>query len=203
MPSPAPLGFGSVYHVYNRGTNGENLFREERNYRFFLQRYAHYIEPVAQTYAYCLLRNHFHALVRTLTPEEQEDRHVDNRAETPFKLRFPSRQFGALFCSYAQAFNRSYGRSGSLFEHPFHRKLVVSETYFTHLIVYINRNAERHALVDDFRDWPWVSYRTLLSSGLTHLQRDTVLSWFGGRDAFVAAHVGYGDAPDLDGYLME
>jgi len=203
MPSPAPLGYGCVYHIYNRGTNDETLFREERNYRFFLQRYAHYIEPVAETYAYSLLRNHFHALIRTLTPEEQEKRYADSLADTPFKLRSPSRQFGALFCSYAVAFNKAYGRSGSLFEHPFHRKLVVSETYFTRLVVYINRNAERHGLVDDYRDWPHASYRTLISSRPTHLQRDTVLSWFGGRDALVAAHAGYTDAPDLGTYLLE
>jgi putative transposase len=203
MPSPAPLGCGCVYHVYNRGTDGENLFREERNYRFFLQRYAHYIEPVAETYAYCLLRNHFHALIRTLTPEEQENRYADSDAERPFKLRHPSRQFGALFCSYALACNKAYGRGGSLFEHPFHRRLVGSEPYFTRLVVYINRNAERHGLVDDYRDWLYASYRTLISSRPTHLQRDTVLSWFGGRDALVAAHAGYAEAPDLGPYLLE
>ena len=37
-------------------------FIEERNYRYFLGLYARYIEPVADTYAYCLLRNHFHGL---------------------------------------------------------------------------------------------------------------------------------------------
>ena len=52
------------YHIYNRGTNRENVFVEERNYRHFLQLYAKHIQPVAETYAYCLLKNHFHFLVR-------------------------------------------------------------------------------------------------------------------------------------------
>lgn len=53
-----------VYHIYNRANGNENLFRESRNYRFFLQKYFAYINPVAETYAYCLLPNHFHAMIR-------------------------------------------------------------------------------------------------------------------------------------------
>ncbi len=64
MTSPAPLQRGQVYHIYNRGNNREEIFIQERNYRHFLQLYAQYVEPVADTYAYCLLRNHFHFLVR-------------------------------------------------------------------------------------------------------------------------------------------
>ncbi len=72
MTSPAPLQYGQYYHIYNRGNNRENIFIEERNYRYFLKLYAKYIEPIAHTYAYCLLRNHFHFLVRIKTVEEQE-----------------------------------------------------------------------------------------------------------------------------------
>jgi putative transposase len=72
MTSPTPLEYGQYYHIYNRGNNGENLFFEERNYPYFLKLYAHHILPVANTYAYCLLRNHFHALVRIRTEEEQQ-----------------------------------------------------------------------------------------------------------------------------------
>jgi hypothetical protein len=67
-----PLQYGRYYHIFNRGNNGEILFAERRNYRFFLQRYAQHIQPVAVTYAYCLLPNHFHFVIRTRTEEEQE-----------------------------------------------------------------------------------------------------------------------------------
>ena len=55
---------GHYYHIYNRGNNREDIFIQERNYRYFLRLYAKHIEPMADTYAYCLLRNHFHFLVR-------------------------------------------------------------------------------------------------------------------------------------------
>ncbi len=64
MPNPVPLQPGHYYHLYNRGNNREDLFRAERNYRYFLELYAYHIEPVAETFAYCLLRNHFHLLVK-------------------------------------------------------------------------------------------------------------------------------------------
>ncbi len=60
MTSPSPLKPGVYYHIFNRGTNRENVFIEERNYRYFLQLYLKYIEAVAETFAFCLLKNHFH-----------------------------------------------------------------------------------------------------------------------------------------------
>ena len=72
MSSPSPLELGKYYHIYNRGNNGESIFLEDRNYTYFLQLYIKYIEPIALTYAYCLLRNHFHFLIRTKTVAEQE-----------------------------------------------------------------------------------------------------------------------------------
>ena len=71
MPTPEPLDFGHYYHIYNRGNNRENLFVEARNYRLFLELYAKHVLPVADTYAYVMLKNHFHFLVRTRTVEEQ------------------------------------------------------------------------------------------------------------------------------------
>jgi putative transposase len=59
-----------IYHIYNRGINGENIFKEERNFRYFLEKYAKYIEPIADTFAYCLLKNHFHIAIRTKSEAE-------------------------------------------------------------------------------------------------------------------------------------
>ncbi len=64
MSLTIPLYPGQVYHIYNRGINGENIFIEDRNYHYFLDLYARHIAPVADTYAYSLLKNHFHLMVR-------------------------------------------------------------------------------------------------------------------------------------------
>jgi len=64
MKKSVPLKYGNYYHVYHRGNNREDIFFEDRNCRHFLKLYIKHIVPVADTYAYCLLKNHFHALIR-------------------------------------------------------------------------------------------------------------------------------------------
>lgn len=59
-----PLEPGNFYHIYNRGINSCNLFREPTNYEHFLELYDKYISPVADTFAWVLMPNHFHLLVR-------------------------------------------------------------------------------------------------------------------------------------------
>jgi putative transposase len=56
------------------------------------------------------------------------------------------------------------------------------------LIVYIHRNPQKHGFVEDFRDWPFSSYHALMSDKPTHVQRDTVLNWFGGAQNVTAMH---------------
>jgi putative transposase len=186
MTSPRPLAHGRYYHIYNRGTNREDLLLEERNYRYFLQLYAKYIEPVAQTYAYCLLRNHFHLLVWIMTQEQQRTYHRA-QAETT-KLLSPSQQFGNLFNAYAKAINKAYGRTGSLFQHPFGRVPVTSDEQLVHLVTYIHHNPQKHGLVDDFRRWPWSSYSALAFHKPTRVQRDEVMGWFQGLAGFETYH---------------
>ena len=64
MQTKVPIEHGKYYHIYNRGNNGIDVFLETENYYHFLRLYAKYIEPIADTFAWCLLKNHFHFLVR-------------------------------------------------------------------------------------------------------------------------------------------
>lgn len=65
-----PLEYGKFYHIYNRGINGCNLFQENENYEHFLYLYDKYICSVANTFAWVLMKNHFHLLVRIKTEKE-------------------------------------------------------------------------------------------------------------------------------------
>ena len=189
MPQPIPLEHGKYYHVYNRGNNRENIFAEERNYPYFLKLYAHHIEPIADTFAYCLMRNHFHLLVRIKTEEEiQETLRVSEQTLRVSKTLRVYQVFSNFFNAYTKAINKAYGRTGSLFEHPFGRIQVTSEAYYSRLVIYIHRNPQKHGFVGDFRDWPYSSYHALLSTKPTHLKREDVLNWFGDLDNLVATH---------------
>jgi REP element-mobilizing transposase RayT len=172
MANPAPLQHGSYYHIYNRGVNRENLFVEERNYRYFLQLYARHIEPIAETYAYCLLRNHFHFLVWI---KDLTDRANLRFAPDLSGLKKPSQYFSNLFNAYTKAFNKAYDRTGTLFQRPFGRIAVTSDDYLAWLVVYIHQNPRKHGFVDDFWAWPYTSYHAHLSDKPTCLQRDEIV----------------------------
>jgi REP element-mobilizing transposase RayT len=59
-----PLIPGYYYHIYNHAIGNEQVFREDKNYHFFLKKTKKYIVPVAEIYSYCLMPNHFHFLVK-------------------------------------------------------------------------------------------------------------------------------------------
>jgi putative transposase len=182
MNTTAPLLPGHCYHIFNRGNNQEQLFREERNYRYFLQLYAMHVFPIADTFAYCLLGNHFHFLVRVKDYSDVTSRVLDSREV--------SHGFSNLFDAYAKAINKAYDRTGSLFTDRFKRIEVNSDSYFTQLIFYIHFNPQKHGFVADFREWLWSSYHALCSPGETRLQREEVLGFFGGEQGFLEIHSG-------------
>jgi REP element-mobilizing transposase RayT len=184
---------GQYYHIYNRGNNRENLFYEERNYLYFLQLYARYTLPVADTYAYCLMRNHFHLLVRIKTEEEYYTQPNPQPGESRVTKFVPSQNFSNLFNAYSKAINKAYNRTGSLFQDRFSRREVNTDAYFINLIFYIHYNPQKHGFVDDFRDWLWSSYGALCSAGPTKLQRKMVMEWFGGVSQYHEFHQGMVD----------
>lgn len=143
-----PVTEGQYFHIYNRGVNGENIFKEKGNYYLFLERYRFYCSDILQTLAYCLLKNHFHLLVYVKENVEVPRRDGKDRL---FKLN-ASKQLGHLFNSYAQSVNKMYNRTGPLFESPFERKLVDDEQYIMSMIWYCHRNPLHHGFVDDLRD---------------------------------------------------
>ncbi len=100
----------------------------------------------------------------------------------------PSHPFGNLFNAYTKAINKAYNRTGSLFEKPFGRIEVSSDAHFIYLVTYIHLNPQRHAFVDNFRDWSYSSYQAFLSDGATRLRRAEVLNWFDGARRFEALH---------------
>jgi len=59
-----PLQPDRSYHIFNHANGFENIFRIEANFIYFLEKYRLYISPIAETYAYCLMPNHFHLVVR-------------------------------------------------------------------------------------------------------------------------------------------
>ena len=171
------------YHIFNHANGFENVFREDENFRFFLDKYQQFISPVAETYAYCLLPNHFHLVVRVRKREvidelirtkkilpDQSDNFskvernfvkVDNPTDAEIE-KFISKQFSNLFSSYAQSYNKMYERMGSLFIKNFRREPILDKEYFINSIIYTHRNPIHHGFCSNYFDWGYTSYGEII-----------------------------------------
>ena len=188
MEAKVPLTHGNYYHIYHRGNNGINVFLETENYYHFLRLYAKYIEPIAETYAWCLLKNHFHILVRIKESAEIIESDLTYSTTEKPKTIEPYRQFSHLLNAYTQAINKKYYRTGSLFETKFERKIVTSEQYFQQLIFYIHNNPVHHGFVSQMGLYPWSSYETIISDKPTMVKREEVVALFGDKKNFIDYH---------------
>lgn len=198
-----PIEAGKYFHIYNRGINRCNIFNETENYLYFLRLYEKYIDPVAETFAFCLLKNHFHLLLRIKEPQELTDITLEEFFKGTAENYDPPRQFSNLFNAYAQAFNKRYERTGSLFVRPFRRKLVDNEKYFRHLIYYVHHNPVKHRFTDSMIDYPWSSYKTIISIQPTRLSRNRVIGYFDDVGNFITFHKEEQDLNDIADFIIE
>ncbi|MDA6072178.1 transposase [Flavobacterium sp. AC] len=169
---------GQYYHIYNRGNNKENIFIEEKNYNYFLEKVKKYILPIADIYAYCLLKNHFHIVLRI------KDK-VDISEKLKEKIHLP---FSNLFNAYSKSINEAYNRTGSLFQEHLQRNRIEDENYLRQLIVYVHLNPVKHKFTEHFASYLHSSYRSYLSERRTSIDRDFILNLFGGLENFEFCH---------------
>ncbi len=189
---------GEYFHIYNRGVNSEDIFKERRNYYYFLQQYAAYCSDVLETFAYALLKNHFHLLVYV------KDNVLISKQNGEGMLKLnASRQLSHFFNSYAQSVNKASNRTGPLFESPFERKLIDDDSYLTSMIYYCHYNARLHDFVNDFKEWEFSSYHSILENNNTFLASQKVLDWFGGAAAFEKMHENRYWKGDMSKFIIE
>ena len=131
---------GHYYHIYNRSTI-PLLFREHENYIYLLKWLHHYSREFnISVIAYCLMPNHYHFLFRQ-----------DGEIGISILMQ-------RLFNRYSKAYNKRYGRTGTLFEARFKAILVEDENYLLHLCRYIHGNPVKAGLVNKLEDWPYSNF---------------------------------------------
>ncbi len=195
------LDFSKVYHIYNKSIGNELLFREKSDYYFFLRKFERYILPIAEIYAYCLMPNHFHLLLK-IRPEEDVIKNL-NKISNDTGVKVLHQTFSNFLNSYAKSYNKAHKRAGRLFLYSFKRILVYKEDYLFTLINYIHRNPIHHRFVNNFADWDYSSYNEIISNETTIISRDFVLSYFASIDEFIVFHKQNKTTPESEKYLLE
>jgi putative transposase len=198
--SPVLFYPATCYHVYHQGNAGESIFKSDENFNYFLRKYSEYILPIAETYAYCLMPNHFHFAIM-LREEEAIRKFLSTRFmelhpnKIPPALKTPeelakaiSKQFGDFLNGYSQAFNKWHRRKGRLFSESLQRKIVDNLFYFRNLIQYIHWNPVHHGFSKTAVEWLYSSIHSYISSMETKIEREKGLALFDGLNGFKDCH---------------
>jgi putative transposase len=186
MSFTEPLEPDTFYHIYNRANGNELLFSSRENYMYFLKRYTDFILPIADTFCYCLMPNHFHFLIK-IKPEKTLMELSDfSKYKIPEILL--SKYFSNFFSSYALSYNKQQGRKGSLFIKKFKRKKISDEKYLHRVIHYIHYNPVEAALCTEPQQWQFSSYKAIISDKQTLIKKKEVIDWFGDLENFIYCH---------------
>jgi REP element-mobilizing transposase RayT len=127
------------YHIYNKAVTDNKLFIEEKNYHFFISKIKKYLLDCVDVLAYCLMPNHYHLIIQL------------KNTDLPSPMQ-------KLALSYSVTFNKSYQRTGHLFQGPYQIKHIGDLTYLLHLSRYIHLNPVTAKLVSKAEDWNYSSY---------------------------------------------
>ncbi|MBC8178945.1 MAG: transposase [Deltaproteobacteria bacterium] len=168
MPRSARLDApGVLHHVMIRGIERKKIFRDSTDQDDFLSRLEDLIPKTNMScYAWALLSNHAHFLLRT--------------GDTPLTT-FMRR----LLTGYAGRFNRRHKRNGPLFQNRFKSILCQEDEYLKELVRYIHLNPLRANIVsntEDLNNYRYCGHSALMGKkGFEWQETGYVLSYFGKR----------------------
>jgi putative transposase len=184
---------GALHHVMIRGIEKTVIFRNDNDRDLFLDRLGGILlQSSTPCYAWSLLDNHAHFLLRTGTIPVA---HVMRR----------------LLTGYAVTFNRRYRRHGHLFQNRYKSILCEEDAYLQELVRYIHLNPFRAGLVRDLKElgqYAYSGHSAVIGKRKRPWQdRDYVLKFFGrteweatrGYVSYVAKGVGQGRRAELVG----
>ncbi len=139
--TPKLYNMNSYQHLYNRGVNKENIYWDNKDYKYFLRKMKEYKEKyLIRIICYCLLPNHFHLFVKQLSNDFTIGKFISDLAN-----------------SYTKGTNKKYNRTGVLFEGRTKSRIVADENYFVWLCKYILNNPVNARLVINPDEWEYSS----------------------------------------------
>jgi putative transposase len=134
-----------IYHVMTRGNERKNLFLDEEDKQRFLETlFIKKEETGFFLYAYCLMGNHIHLLIR---------KGGESLATTMKRIN----------ASYAYYFNQRHQRVGHLFQDRFKSEPVETEQYLLAAVRYIHNNPVKAGMVERAEEYQWSSFGCYIS----------------------------------------
>ncbi|MFA6028223.1 MAG: transposase [Elusimicrobiota bacterium] len=152
MPRKPRLSLpGTIHHLTSRGNNRQEIYFQPEDCRDFMAELAETKRRLPfELFAYCLMPNHFHLLVRVI-----------QATTSKFMQRLKS--------VYTHIINRRHGRNGHLFQGRFNSVHCDKDSQFLELLRYIHLNPVRAELVSSPDEWEWSGHLEYLGRSSVHL----------------------------------
>lgn len=126
-----------IYHVIQRGVGRMLIFLEDDDRRMFINLLRQQVGEHFKVYAYCLLDNHIHLIVKS-----------DQLSVSIHRI----------FTVYAMWFNHKYERTGYLFQDRFKSEAIEDQGYLLRCLRYVLQNPLKAGLCDKISAYKWSSY---------------------------------------------
>jgi len=137
-----------IYHIMLRGINQQQIFEDEEDNLKFIQILKDYkILCKYKIYAYCLMGNHVHLLIKEEFDEIQQ---IIKR----------------IAGKYVYWYNSKYERTGHLFQDRFKSEPVEEDKYFLTVLRYIHQNPVKAGIVEKIEEYAYSSYNEYLNGGM-------------------------------------
>lgn len=134
-----------------RGVDGREIFADDWDRRLFLSVISELrLEMPFTLFAYCLMPNHFHLVIRI--------------GQIPL-----SRILQRLLTRYVLTFNNRHAHAGHLFQARYKAIVCIDDSYLLRLVSYVHENPVRSGLVVRGDDWRWSSSRAYSQRQVTTL----------------------------------
>lgn len=181
----------TFYHLYNRGVDKRDIFKDERDYKTFLFLLKAYLSPPPRDIpfakrntlhqeldllSFCLMPNHYHLLVKQVTRDGI------------------TKLIRRICTNYSMYFNQRYQRIGTLFEGNYKAVIVETDEQLLHLSRYIHLNPQMAGL-GKVNEYPYSSYAYFLNRKKANwMKPDEIQSFFSNKlphltyDRFVTDH---------------
>lgn len=155
-----------IYHIILRGINKQTVFYDDEDREVFLNRLKTVKEEKSYTiYAFCLMGNHIHLLVK----------------EEEFEI---GRIMQKILTSYIFWYNRKYERIGNLFQDRFKSEVVEDDSYLLSAVRYIHQNPIKAGLCQTVDEYKWSSHSAYLNDIKSFVNKTFILGILGGIDVY-------------------
>ena len=183
--------FEQIYHLYTRVSGNENVFRNDKNYTFFLGKVEKYLLPVLEIHAYCLVPQRFSFLISFRSQIEIfENLKLEAEDMSEDRIhKFLMQPVSNLLNSYSKAYNKMYGRKGALFIDYIKREKIDDVELLKNVFRKIHQIPTENFSNIVCEEWKYSSYRSYIDDQkFSKINRELMMQYFSGKDEFISFH---------------